>query len=744
MSKYYFKYDDIGFYPADGSREHCSSALNCETVIKSILGENGEFSKKIPEFKVRAGQLTMATRWYQNLIDGRSFICEAGTGTGKTFAYLIPALLSGQKIVIATGTKALQDQLMQKDLPAVFNLLNMQPSYMALKGFSNYLCRSRFKDAKNRYDNSLLKEFDKSEDNSVLADEEESPYLDAGIIKKLDALISKSLLEINTGSLTPSFAEVSSVLPYSLLNAVTCSSEWCNRKNCEYASVCFPYLARVNALSVQVLVVNHSLFFADMVIEDRFDEDSAPILFPKYQAVVFDEAHELSKYGREHFSDSIGSYDLKVLKEDLKYYKKNVQQMPLKPFKEWYKTLKELFLQLDFFIRGHLPEGMSKVNLLYFKYFDYDKDNTDPFCEYKKERLDFIEKMRSLYVRLGEYLRFLKTNKIFDEMFIQKRIDYVESRCLLIKRLMLIDNKDPKVNPFYGRYVATVGITSRSFAITLTPLDISDVFGEYLKKCEIYKVGVLMTSATLSVNHQFKKFIEDIGADEHTETLEVESSFAYERQACRFLSRDFPSKDDGDRILKIITMLDPLIDKVQGGIFFLTTSMDALSKARICLLNRYSSQRKILCQGMAQSNAELIKSFRADGNAILIGTSSFWEGVDVKGQALSLVIIDKLPFQNFSDPIFQARCQYYDVKKGKKASFHGISLPEAVIELRQGVGRLIRHENDRGGLIICDPRLLTVGYGKTFLNSLPKMQTLDSLDKMLDFINFSPENNAIS
>ena len=147
---------------------------------------------------------------------------------------------------------------------------------------------------------------------------------------------------------------------------------------------------------------------------------------------------------------------------------------------------------------------------------------------------------------------------------------------------------------------------------------------------------------------------------------------------------------------------------------------------------------------MAQSNAELIKSFRADCNAILIGTSSFWEGVDVKGQALSLVIIDKLPFQNFSDPIFQARCQYYDVKKGKKASFHGISLPEAVIELRQGVGRLIRHENDRGGLIICDPRLLTVGYGKTFLNSLPKMQTLDSLDKMLDFINFSPENNAIS
>ncbi len=524
---------------------------------------------------------------------------------------------------------------------------------------------------------------------------------------------------------------------------MTCNSEWCNRKTCKYANECFPYLARLNALKVQVLVVNHSLFFADMVIEDRFDENAAPVLFPKYETVVFDEAHELCKYGRDHFSDSIGSYDMRVLKEDLKYYKKNIQGMPIKPFEEWYLVLKSLFLQCEYYIREHLPEGVSKVNLLYFKYFDYDKDNSDPFFEYKNERHEFISLMRKMYVKLGEYLGFLKRNRQFDEQFLQKRIDYVASRCALITNLMLLDVRDREENPYYGRYVATVAVTSKTFSMTLTPLDIADFFGVYLKRCEGHRVGVLMTSATLSVNHKFSKFIEDTGCDENTETLEVESSFAYDKQACLYMSRDFPSKDDADRIQKIITMLDTLIDRVNGGIFFLTTSMEALRMARTCLLNRYSGKRRILCQGTTQSNAELIRAFKEDGHAILIGTSSFWEGVDVKGQALSLVIIDKLPFQNFSDPIFKARCQYYDVKKGKKAAFHGITLPEAVIELRQGVGRLIRHEDDRGGLIICDPRLLTVNYGRVFQNSLPKMQSLDSPDKMLEFINHNQDDNVL-
>ncbi len=213
MTKYCFRHDEFGFYPPE-AEERDSSALNCETVIESILGEGGEFSKKIGEFKVRAGQLKMATRWYQNLIDGRTFICEAGTGTGKTFAYLVPALLSGRKIVISTGTKALQDQLLQKDLPNVFALLNMQPNYMALKGFNNYLCMQRFSEQKQRYKDSLLKDLDEAHENSSLSfEEEDTPYLDDALIKKLDALIDRAYLEINTGSTTPSFAEVSAILP---------------------------------------------------------------------------------------------------------------------------------------------------------------------------------------------------------------------------------------------------------------------------------------------------------------------------------------------------------------------------------------------------------------------------------------------------------------------------------------------------------------------------------------------------
>lgn len=244
-----------------------------------------------------------------------------------------------------------------------------------------------------------------------------------------------------------------------------------------------------------------------------------------------------------------------------------------------------------------------------------------------------------------------------------------------------------------------------------------------------------MTSATISVAGNFNKFLRDIGARKDTNCLTVKSSFDYQKQSLLYTSADFPTISDNSRILKIITMLSPLIESVDGGVFFLTTSHQALKSAYELLLAKFKGKRKILCQNGMLSNSQMLTKFKEDGRSILVGTSSFWAGVDVPGKALSLVIIDKLPFDSPSEPIFKARCDLFDAKnKGKSNHFISICIPEAVIELRQGVGRLIRHEDDKGGLVICDPRLENKSFGKIFKKSLPDMRSYTLLGDFTDAV----------
>ena len=262
-----------------------------------------------------------------------------------------------------------------------------------------------------------------------------------------------------------------------------------------------------------------------------------------------------------------------------------------------------------------------------------------------------------------------------------------------IVNLMTLDKKD---NKNAGKYVGTVEVSKKSFKLQLTPLEISDKFGAYLKKCENNNVSTLFTSATICIDHKFSKFIDDIGANSNINCIEVKSNFEYEKQTAFFCSRDFPKADDSMRISKIINLLEDLINNVNGGIFFLTTSLSALKSAYDLCIEKFAKTRSVLCQYRGLSNSIMLEEFKKKGNAILIGTSSFWAGVDVPGNALSLVIIDKLPFTSPTDPLFKARCQSYDLRTGKKSSFAHISVPEAVIDLRQGAGRLIRHESDIG------------------------------------------------
>lgn len=706
----------------------------------SFLGKDGIFSEKIPDFKVREGQLTMADAW-QKCVNNESesvLVCEAGTGTGKTFSYLIPAILSGKTVVISTASKALQDQLVKKDLPRLFDLLQLPPDFMSLKGFNNYLCKRKYYEISEKFVNSHALKFEEVEtentsDEELLDLNEKSDLIKKEDLAKLELLIQRTehQLELNTPQCD--FAEVNSLFSKGVVSKVTCAGENCYKKKCPYYDECYPFMARQKAIRTKVVVINHSLFFADMQIENPFDVMQPSILLPKYRSIIFDEAHELPSIGREHLSESVGSSDLKKFEEDLKYMKKQFK-CPVGIFENSYKKLYKAYRDLGAYLKTAEGGGENCRNLLYYKYNDYDENNTDPFYAYQHRNEKFRELAGNVYRALTDHLKVYKENKDLDEDFFARGCVYISCKLDTLVALMNIDCSDG-TNPNYGKYVGTVTVRKKSYALSLTPLEIEEFFGPYLAQCEDHGISVLMTSATISVAGNFNKFLRDIGARKDTNCLTVKSSFDYQKQSLLYTSADFPTISDNSRILKIINMLSPLIESVDGGIFFLTTSHQALKSAYELLLAKFKGKRKILCQNGMLSNSQMLTKFKEDGRSILVGTSSFWAGVDVPGKALSLVIIDKLPFDSPSEPIFKARCDLFDAKnKGKSNHFISICIPEAVIELRQGVGRLIRHEDDKGGLVICDPRLENKSFGKIFKKSLPNMRTYTLLGDFTDAV----------
>ena len=735
--------------------------------VEKVLGVGGIFAKKIPGFKVRNGQLTMAKAWQDTVYgkaDERVLVCEAGTGTGKTFAYLIPAILSQKTVVISTASKALQDQLVQKDLPNLFDILNLRPDFMSLKGFSNYLCRRKFEEVSDEFVKTHALNFEEVKDSTDTAslkvktvegkkvkhksDEElldegaKASFLTKEDLAKLQMLIDRSDLEIAQDAPCCDFAEVNSKFRKALVEKITCSSESCHRSKCKFSENCFAYLARQKATQSKVVVINHSLFFSSMGFDDPFDLDKAPIMLPKYSAIIFDEAHELPSIGREHLSHSIGSHDIKRLKEDLVFIKKNIKGVPIGPTEERFKHLFRAYQELGAYFLTAEAGGENKRNILYYKYYDYYESDTREMEHYQEVNKEFRQKMGYLYTELKLTERHLRELEDNDKEVFKKIADYVSCQRDTVVALMNLDNEDEGKNPYFGKYVGYVDIGRKSYAMNLTPLEISDVFGEYLNKAQLSFLSVLLTSATISVNHDFKKFLRDLGGDLATPKIEVASNFDYVKQSSILKGFTYPSLNNDNRMALLVDSLSPLIDRVKGGIFFLTTSYQALNSCYAALLNRYKDKKTIFCQNKGMSNPEIIKRFKENGKAILVGTSSFWAGVDVPGDALSLVVIDKLPFETPSDPVFRARCKVFDIKNPKTNHFIRICVPEAVIDLRQGVGRLIRHETDKGGIIIADPRLETKNFGQIFLKSLPQMTECHSLDEMLMFIGVSDEARA--
>ncbi|HIJ31044.1 MAG: ATP-dependent DNA helicase [Gammaproteobacteria bacterium] len=621
-----------------------------ETLPSGILGEQGLFAASIEGFKPRKPQMEMADAVAEAFEQYTTLVAEAGTGTGKTYAYLLPALLSGKRIIISTGTKNLQDQLYHRDLPVVRDLLEQGSVTALLKGRSNYLCLHRL---------------ELTEDQGRFYSRRESAKF---------TKIRRWASETDTGDI----AEMSGVEEGDLLwPRVTSTADNCLGQECSEWDRCHVVNARRRAQEADLVVVNHHLFFADMALkEEGFGE-----LLPGANAVVFDEAHQLAEVATSFFGERISHRQLLEWADD-------TQAEYLSDAPD-YKPLQEGIDQLK--------KGVADFRLAL----------DGPLGRYTWQQLTGRSGIGGATEVLTTAINTLTT-----------LLQGVAERG---KGLSACAERGAQLLDRYHRLTITAPpgqihwaeIHKSGFSIHHTPLEIRDTFQGYM---EGRKCGWLFTSATLTVDGQFDHFLQEFGIEEAT-TARWDSPFDFQKQALFFHPTGLPQPNAPEYGEKMMEKMVPVIEASQGRTFMLFTSHKAL-RAAAEYLRDGAVEFPLLVQGESP-RSQLLERFRQLGNAVLLGASSFWEGVDVRGEALSCVIIDKFPFASPGDPVLQARIQALN-SSGRNA-FMELQLPRAVIALRQGAGRLIRSVEDRGVFVVCDPRLLKKGYGHTFLNSLPDM-----------------------
>jgi ATP-dependent DNA helicase DinG len=624
--------------------------------IADILGPEGLLSGRLSGYRHRPQQQAMAEAVTRVLADGGTLICEAGTGTGKTFAYLVPALLSGRKVLISTGTRNLQDQLFHRDLPLVREVLAAPVRIAMLKGRGNYLCRYRL-DAALQDHRPRFAELRQQ----LLVVRDWAPVTRSGDVAELD------------------LPEDAAIWP-----AVTSSSDNCLGQGCPEWGNCHLVEARRRAQAADLVVINHHLLCADLSLRN---EGLGEIL-PGADCFIVDEAHQLPDVAGSFFGTAVSGRQLLDLTRDLEVeYRREAGDVP------------ELLGRADDLRRGVLDLRLSFG----------DEVRRGPWSELFEQ----VEATRALDVvrtRLNDLHAALSA--------LQGRGKGLDS-CLarsadLGERLTLLTEGGESED------IRWYEIQGKGFRLHQTPLQVADIFQSHMQR---YPAAWVFTSATLAVGERFDHFAHQLGiGDARTERWE--SPFDYGRQALWFVPRGMPDPAAGAYVTAVVELAARVLEYSRGRAFLLFTSHRALREAAQGLESRIPYP--LLVQGSAP-RAELLERFRRLGNAVLLGTASFWEGVDVRGEALSCVIIDKLPFASPGDPILAARIDALRRRGGNP--FRDLQLPQAVIALKQGAGRLIRDARDRGVLVVCDPRLLGRSYGHAFLDSLPPMaRTRDLLE----------------
>ncbi|MCR9882763.1 ATP-dependent DNA helicase [Vibrio alginolyticus] len=633
-------------------------------MIAKTFSSDGALGKAIPGFQARQPQIDMAEAVSSAIKDQTQLVVEAGTGTGKTFAYLVPALLSGKKVIISTGSKNLQEQLYHRDLPLMVNALGFYGQVALLKGRSNYLCLDR-----------LSRQMVESHTN------ESDPTLLTQLVK-----VRAWSSETKTGDLgdCDDLPEDSMIIP-----TITSTNDNCLGKECPSYTDCFVLKARKRAMDSDIVVVNHHLFLADLAIKETgFGE-----LIPEADVFIFDEAHQLPDIASEYFGQSVSSRQIHDLAKDIEIaYRteaKDMRQLQKVGDKLMQSAMDMRIVLGEPGFRGNWREALQSGSI-------------------KRELLRLTD---SLELAIDVLKIALGRSQLLDTAF--ERANLIKGR---IDRVCDVDITG------YSYWYDT---SPRHFALHITPLSVADKFHEQI---EIKQGAWIFTSATLAVSGDFKHFTERLGL-KPTKQFSLPSPFDYQKQARLCVPRYLPEPNSNGLADKLVRMLAPVIEENDGRCFFLCTSHSMMRE--LSEKFREVLELPVLMQG-EMSKQKTLAEFMELGNALLVATGAFWEGIDVRGDALSCVIIDKLPFTAPDDPLLKARIEDCRLRGGEP--FAEVQIPDAVITLKQGVGRLIRDQKDHGALIICDNRLVTRDYGGIFLGSLPPIPRTRDLDGIKAFL----------
>ena len=647
--------------------------------VERLFGNGGALSQAVRGFRSRVAQTDMAKAIGNAIAAQETLIAEAGTGTGKTFAYLVPALLWGGKVIVSTGTKNLQDQLFLRDIPTVRKALNAPVSVALLKGRANYVCHFHL---------------ERTLQNGRLTSRDD--------VRNLRE-ISRFMKTTSTGDK----AELSHVPENALVwNLVTSTRDTCMGAECQYYQDCFVMKARKEAQQADVVVVNHHLFFADVALK----ETGMAELLPSANTIIFDEAHQLPDTATLFFGDTVSTSQILELCRD-------VQAEGLAHARDgadWSKVVSSVD-KASRDLRLAFPQDVVRLAF----------DQIAPSSA-------FFPAMATLHAEMQAMITVLEKQAERAETIEQCRLRAISLDAQLAAWTAACTPTEVNAEQAAEK-VLWVEAFSSSLQLHQTPLSIAPIFS---KQREGVPRTWIFTSATLAVKNDFNHYNAQMGLlDQPAKSWP--SPFDYALQGLLYVPHNLPQPSAPDYTDAVVDAALPVIEAAGGRAFLLCTTIRAVNRAAERLRAEFE-RRKLPFPLMVQGEAgrtELLDRFRAAGNAVLVGSQSFWEGVDVRGEALSLVIIDKLPFAPPDDPVLAARIGALE-RQGLNGFMHH-QLPEAIITLKQGAGRLIRDETDRGVLMLCDPRLISKPYGKRIWQSLPAFTRTRELEAVITFFGAS-------
>ena len=633
----------------------------------NFFSPQGPLNDCLNNYQLRTEQVEMAKSVSNAIKDKESLVIEAGTGVGKTFAYLYPSLLKGGRVVISTATKNLQDQLFFNDIPKIREALKISVKVNILKGRANYICKLRMENTNqegmffNKNDAKYLHLIKAYSDNS-----------DSGEVSEISKI-----------------PENSAIWPM-----VTSTKENCLGQDCEFYKNCFLVKARKEALESEVLIVNHHLFFADFVLKDA---ELSEIL-PKANTVIFDEAHQVPLVASFFLGEFISSSQIINLIQDC-------QQSFIK-YPDTIKILDSLAKDLQeniFDLKALISPSSVRLNIN--KLQDYDA---------------FKETYKTLIAKL-DLLETILSKHAEDNAESQRLFDRATELTIKLNSWLKRDNQ----NDIYW-----LEVFARTIQFNATPISVAEQFNKFQKKADS---AWIFTSATLSINGSFDHFTSLLGLKK-SRTQYLQSPFNYSENAFLYVPKEIPDPKDELFNLVLVKKALPLIRAAKGRAFILATSLKSMEEIGALLKDEFEKNKidyPVITQGEGPKN-DLLNQFKKHGNAVLIGSLSFWEGIDVRGSTLSLVIIDKLPFQSPGDPVFESKIKLL-TEEGTNA-FMSMQLPEAIIRLKQGVGRLIRDDHDKGVMVICDRRIIEKSYGMKIWKSLPSFKRTRSESAVINFL----------